>query len=158
IIFIASTLGAPIAAKLLQRYRWKPLAFACIILYMGAAGIFCTATVSVSIIVLMLGAILMGLGTAINAPLAMDACLSGIAPEDRGSVSGTFRMTSDIGGPMGVQVFVPLMSIIAVNANGTPDFVASFSKVSVIILIVLAISSVLAFIYPKNTPAGSKKA
>lgn len=71
--------------------------------------------------------------------------------------SGSFRMISDLSGPLETAIFIPLLSTIGLTAAG-PNFAVSFSKVSLYLLIPCAIAFILFLVYPKHDPRQDAKA
>lgn len=56
-----------------------------------------------------------------------------------------------MGGSIYVAIFIPLLSTIGAQ-DGVPNFGYSFGKVSLLLLIPVAIALILAIVYPKHDP------
>lgn len=70
-----------------------------------------------------------GLGLGGNATIFMKVALSGVAPAESSSASGTFNVFKDMCAPFGVAIFVP-MFVTNMTANATAGMAATDAAVS----------------------------
>lgn len=155
-LFIVQTLSATVISKLLARYNWRNVAFVPVIA-LGLACLlfgFCGSTTPVWMIFGI--AVILGFGGAFSTPLPTASAMLDVPDEIKGAASGTFRLVGDMGGSIYVAIFIPLLSTIGAQ-DGVPNFGYSFGKVSLLLLIPVAIALVLAIVYPRHDPRASGK-
>ncbi|MDL2219936.1 MFS transporter [Ruminococcaceae bacterium OttesenSCG-928-O06] len=157
VFFLVMTVCATVVSRLLAKVNWKIVAFIPVVAYGAGSLLFGLCSNSTPVYVLFIGAVLLGFGGAFNTPLPTASAMDGVSDESRGGASGTFRMIGDLGAPLFVSIFVPLLSILEANPDGTPNFAASFPKVSMLMLIPAAILLLLAFVYPSHDPKQDQK-
>ena len=116
-------------------------------------------------ILLMGGALFfVGLGLGGNATIFMKVALSGVAPAESSSASGTFNVFKDMCSPFGVAIFVPMFvtSMAAMAASGTAVPAAATSALHNVALVQLAcvvVGIVVCFLLPTvRTKAPAEKA
>lgn len=154
-LFIVQTLSATVISKLLAKYNWRTVAF----IPVAALGIacilfgFCDGSTPVAVIFAI--SVILGFGGAFSTPLPTASAMLDVPDEIKGAASGTFRLVGDMGGSIYVAIFIPLLSIIGAK-DGVPNFGYSFGKVSLLLLIPVAIAFVLALLYPKHDPKAGK--
>lgn len=155
--FAVMTVCAVVVSRLLAKVNWKVVALFPAFAFAGAALLFGLAKPTTPIFVMFIGAAILGFGGAFSTPLPTASAMDGVSNEERGVASGTFRMIGDLGAPLFVAIFVPLLSILEASPDGIPNFAASFPKVSMLMLIPAAILLLLAFVYPSHDPKKDQK-
>lgn len=156
--FLVSTLFAIVVNKLLAKMNWQKIALIPIVIMSIACAMYgMFRGTDVSMLLLFLGACLIGAASAFNTPLYTASALREVSDDVRGVASGTFRLIGDLGAPIFVAIFVPMLSSIGRTADGHPDFAVSFPKVCLILLIPCLIALILFFFYPKHDPKQDKK-
>jgi len=150
-VFVVSTAAASVVGKLLTKLNWRSVAFIPALLWTGTIILFATMDASTPIYLLFTGAVTSGLAMSFGTPLNTSAAMNNVSEVNRGSASGTFRMIGDLGAPIFVAIFVPLLSVFGKSEQG-PNFAVSFPKVAMFMLIPAAFMIFLAFIYPKHDP------
>lgn len=151
------TVAAALASRLMKVLNWKFCALVHVLLFAVACVIFSFAGPEASPVVLFVGGAVLGIAGSFNTPLPTASALDKVHPEERGVASGSFRMISDLSGPLETAIFIPLLSTIGLTAAG-PNFAVSFSKVSLYLLIPCAIAFILFLVYPKHDPRQDTKA
>lgn len=116
-------------------------------------------------ILLMGGALFfVGLGLGGNATIFMKVALSGVAPAESSSASGTFNVFKDMCSPFGVAIFVPMFvtSMAAMASSGAAVPAAATSALHNVALVQLAcvvVGIVVCFLLPTvRTKAPAEKA
>lgn len=154
-LFIVQTLSAAAISKLLAKYNWRTVAFIPVIALGVACVLFslCNSTTPVAFFFAI--AVILGFGGAFSTPLPTASAMLDVPNEIKGAASGTFRLVGDMGGSIYVAIFIPLLSTFGAK-DGAPNFGYSFGKVSLLLLIPVAIALLLALIYPKHDPKAAR--
>lgn len=152
VVFIVMTLSASAVGYLMKKFDWKLVAMIAIITTIMTVLLFTVVGKTTPMIVYYLGAILLGFSGAFNTPLNTAAAIRNVANEIKGSASGSFRLIGDLGGPIFVTLFLPLLEVYGRN-NGSVDYVSAFPRLMWTLLIPVGLMFVLTLIYPtsKNT-------
>lgn len=104
-----------------------------------------------------------GLGLGGNATIFMKVALSGVAPTESSSASGTFNVFKDMCAPFGVAIFVP-MFVTNMNAKATagvavPEAASSaLHSVALVQLICVAVGILVCFMLPQVRAKAADKA
>lgn len=150
-LFIVQTLSATIVSKLLAKFNWRTVAFIPVVALAISCILFGLCDGNTSTIILFAIAIILGFGCSFSTPLPTASAMLDVPDEIKGAASGTFRLVGDMGGSIYVAIFIPLLSTISAQ-DGVPNFGYSFGKVSLLLLIPVAIALILAIVYPKHDP------
>lgn len=121
VMYLGMSLGAVILGPLADRYPPKKILFSALILTGAGCGFLLCFTSFTSLAVMMLALGLLGFGLGGNGTIFMKIVLSGLAPEDAGTGTGTYGLFRDLAAPFGAAVFVPLFTnrITAQISQGT---------------------------------------
>lgn len=150
-VFVIMTVAAVLVSRMLSTLNWKICAFVPVIINAVACCVFGLCGKEAPIALLFLGGAFVGLSGAFNTPLPSGSAMNGISASEQGSVSGTLRLMGDLGAPLFVAIYLPLLSTIG-NVGGVPDYASAFPKVSMLLLISVAVMAVLAVFYPSHDP------
>lgn len=153
-VFVIMTAAAVLVSRMLSTLNWKICAFAPVMLNAVACCVFGLCGREAPMALLFVGGAFVGLSGAFNTPLPSGSAMDGISAAEQGSVSGTLRLMGDLGAPLFVAIFLPLLSSIG-SVGGVPDYAAAFPKVSLLLLIAVAVMAVLAIFYPSHDPRQS---
>lgn len=150
-IFVIMTVAAALVSRMLSTLNWKLCAFVPIAFNAIACFVFGLCGKDASIVLMFVGGAFVGLGGSFNTPLPSASAMNGAEASEQGAVSGTLRLMGDLGAPIFVAIFLPLLSSIG-SVDGVPDFAAAFPKVSMLLLIPVALTLILAIVYPSHNP------
>lgn len=150
-LFIIQTLSATVISKLLAKFNWQKVAFVPVISLAIACVLFGFCGADTSVVFVFVIAVVLGFGCAFSTPLTTASAMLDVPDDIKGAASGTFRLVGDMGGSIYVAIFIPLLSTIGAQ-DGVPNFAYSFGKVSLLLLIPVAIALLLAIFYPKHDP------
>lgn len=154
-VFVIMTAAAFLVSRMLTTLNWKICAFVPVAVNAVACCVFGLCGKEASIVLLFVGGAFVGLSGAFNTPLPSGSAMNGISASEQGSVSGTLRLMGDLGAPLFVAIYLPLLSTID-NVGGVPDYASAFPKVSMLLLISVAVMLVLAIVYPGHDPKQSQ--
>lgn len=104
-----------------------------------------------------------GLGLGGNTTIFMKVALSGVAPTESSSASGTFNVFKDMCAPFGVAIFVP-MFVTAMNKNAAAGMAvpaaasSALHNVALVQLVCVAVGIVVCFLLPTVRAKASEKA
>ncbi|WP_101721438.1 MFS transporter [Eggerthella timonensis] len=152
-MYIIMTASAVLVGKLMAKVNWRTVAFIPIILNIAGCVTFMLTNAQSPIWMVFLACGFLGVANAFNTPLFTTSAMAKVPDESaRGSASGTFRMLGDLGGPIGVAVFIPMLTGLALRPDGVMDYSAAFPQVAMTMGIVIALCLILAFFYPRHDP------
>lgn len=151
-VFIVMTISAIGVAKLMKELAWKKVAFIAMIPTVISVILFAFSKQNSSMALYYIGAFMLGLSGSFNTPLNTAQAMLKVPKEIKGASSGTFRLIGDMGGPIFVTIFLPLMTVFGKTDSGV-DYVSAFPKLMWALLIPVAIMFVLTLMYPKNENA-----
>ncbi|MGF0008624.1 MFS transporter [Eubacteriales bacterium SGI.150] len=150
-VFVIMTAAALLVSRMLSTLNWKLCAFVPVVINAAACCVFGLCGREAPIALLFVGGAFVGLSGAFNTPLPSGSAMAGISASEQGSVSGTLRLMGDLGAPLFVAIYLPLLSTFN-NVDGVPDYASAFPKVSMLLLVSVAIMLVLAICYPSHDP------
>lgn len=110
VMYLGMSLGAALLGPLADRYPPKHILIGALILTGAGCGFLLCFTASAALPVMMLALGLLGFGLGGNGTIFMKVVLSGLAPEDAGTGTGTYGLFRDLAAPFGAAVFVPLFT------------------------------------------------
>ncbi len=133
----------------------EPKVIAPIALALVAIGVAITLFINENSGILAMGGALffVGLGLGGNNTIFMKVALSGVAPTESSSASGTFNVFKDMCSPFGVAIFVP-MFVTQMTANASTGMATSAAAVSalhsvaIVQLVCVAVGIVVCFLLP----------
>lgn len=149
VVFIIMTISASAVGYLMKKLNWKIVAFIALIAIAVTVALFTLVNAATPMYVYYIGAILLGFAGSFNTPLNTACAIRNVSNEIKGSASGSFRLIGDLGGPIFVTIFLPLLKVLGNTGNGI-DYASAFPKLMLILFIPVALMLILTLIYPTN--------
>lgn len=97
-----------------------------------------------------MAAIIPSIGIALLGGMPNACALKNVSPEKSGAASGAISLSSNMGSALVSAFIIPLLSTIRCASDGTPNYVASFPRTSIIMFCLLLISLALSFFFPDD--------
>lgn len=110
LLYLGMAIGAIGIGPIADKKEPKLVAAAALIFTAAGAALQLMFKADTGIVIFGLSLLLIGLGLGGNASTFLKVTLSGISPELSGVGSGTYTMFSNMAGPFGVAVFVPMFA------------------------------------------------
>ncbi len=136
--------------KLNKKFTTRTLAVFSVLTWAFCILAFCATEFGIPIVYLFIAGIIGSFGVAILSGVSNSSALERIPAEKSGAASGTLSLLSNLGSAMISALIVPYLGVIGSASDGTPNYLVSFPRVGMIMLIPVTIGLVLAFMYPKE--------
>ena len=155
VMYIGMSLGAVILGPLADKFEPKRILIGSFLLTGIGCGFLLLFTEVTSVLLLMTSLGILGFGLGGNGTIFMKVVLSGLAPREAGTGTGTYGLFRDLAAPFGVAVFVPLFTNqitgrITAGASGSAAAVASIHYLSIAEILCVALGTAAVAFLPKR--------
>ncbi len=154
IYFLAAFPLSFLLGRLNRRFTTRALAIFGVVTWVVGMAMLLPVTAATSIGYFVIALIIPSIGIAILGGMPNACALKGIPPEKTGAASGTISLLSNLGACLISALVIPYLSVFDRRADGTPDYVAAFPKVSMIMLVLLIGCLLLTFFFPRDKSEG----
>lgn len=150
IYFLAAFPLSFLLGKLNRRFTTRALAIFGVVTWLVGMAMLLPVTAATPIGYFVIALIIPSIGIAILGGMPNACALKGIPPEKTGAASGTISLLSNLGACLISALVIPYLSVFDRRADGTPDYVSAFPKVSMIMLVLLIGCLLLTFFFPRD--------
>ena len=155
VMYVGMSLGAVLLGPLADKFEPKRVLIGSFLLTGIGCGILLLFTEITSVLLLMAALGVLGFGLGGNGTIFLKVVLSGLAPQESGTGTGTYGLFRDLAAPFGVAVFVPLFTnqITERIGAGTAEptaAVASIHFLAVAEILCVALGIILVALLPKR--------